>query len=86
MATWRELISKEMSEQGESFLDVDESTINSNQLDDEFYDGYGGSEGIPFTLWTHKRVYFPIVYDGREWVGSVSRNPDGVATEHFGGQ
>jgi hypothetical protein len=30
-------------------------------------------------------VYFPACYDGAEWVGSVSRNPDGKATRHQGG-
>lgn len=30
-------------------------------------------------------VYFPLCYDGSEWVGSVSRNPNGVSTMHLGG-
>ena len=51
----------------------------------EFNDGYGGAEGMPFTIWTKKNVFFPAVYDGAEWVACVSRNPDGVPTEHIGG-
>ncbi len=47
--------------------------------------GYGGTEGAHFTVWTSKRVYFPVQYDGAEWCASVSREPDGVATEHVGG-
>ena len=45
-----------------------------------------GSEGKPFTIWTANTVYFPVVYDGAEWVGSVSRNPDGKPTDHQGGE
>lgn len=29
-----------------------------------------------------KSVYFPLCYDGSEWVGRVTRNPDGKATDH----
>jgi len=47
--------------------------------------GDGGTEGAPFTLWTAKAVYFPVQYDGAEWVGSASRHPDGVPTQHQGG-
>lgn len=58
---------------------------NKACLDHQFHDGYGGEEGLPFTLWTKERVYFPVVYDGSEWVASVPRNPNGEATEHVGG-
>lgn len=54
-------------------------------LDHQFADGYGSTEGLPFTLWTVKRVYFPVCYDGSEWVESVPREPNGEATEHVGG-
>jgi len=50
-----------------------------------FYPGYGRPEGIPFTLWTHKRVYFPVQYDGSEWVTSVPRDPCEEVTSHVGG-
>ena len=30
-------------------------------------------------------VYFPICYDGAEWVGHAPRNPCDIAMEHQGG-
>ena len=58
---------------------------DSELWDKEFCDSYGATEGDSFTVWTKKRVYFPVCYDGREWCGSASRIPDGVAMEHQGG-
>lgn len=84
MLTWREMISGEMEERGETWADV-ESMVGSEHFDTPFDDGYGGTEGEPFTVWTLKRVYFPVCYDGAEWVASVSRHPDGIATAHVGG-
>jgi hypothetical protein len=85
MTNWKELIEEEMKVQEETFEDVVESTLTDEDLIKSFDSGYGGTEGIPFTLWTTNRVYFPICYDGAEWVESVSRNPDGNPTRHFGG-
>lgn len=85
MGNWKKLIEYEMKQQGETFDDVVECTLTDEELVVEFDSGYGGSEGAPFTLWTTNRVYFPVVYDGAEWVGSVSRNPDGKPTYHLGG-
>lgn len=86
MATWRKLITKTMVCVGESWGDVVDSTLTDAQLDKDFDDGYGGSCGHPFTLWTVHRVYFPVVYDGAEWVGSVPRNPCDEKTRHVGGE
>ena len=85
MTNWKELIEYEMKEKGETFEDVVECTLTEEQLVKQFDSGYGGTEGEPFTVWTTNRVYIPICYDGAEWVGSVSRNPDGKPTRHFGG-
>ena len=63
MTNWRNLIQKEMSNHNETFEDVVSSTLTEKELLKEFYDGYGCSEGEPFTLWTTNRVYFPGVYD-----------------------
>lgn len=54
-------------------------------LDREFDAGYGCAEGGAFCAWTEKRVYFPVQYDGAEWVSSVSREPDGHPIYHVGG-
>lgn len=85
-ATWRKLIEQAFKATKESWADVESCTLSEAELDVEFDDGYGGSEGKPFTLWTHKRVYFPTVYDGSEWVSSVRRHPDDQPTSHVGGE
>ena len=86
METWRKGLEEALTVNGEAWGDIEASTLTEEQLDEEFDDGFGGSEGCPFTVWTRKWVYFPCVYDGAEWVESVSRHPDGVPTEHVGGQ
>ena len=85
MTSWRSLITKELENQNETWVDVVSCTLLEKELDEEFDAGFGGVEGKPFTLWTHDRVYFPVCYDGAEWVASVSRLPDAVSTSHVGG-
>lgn len=64
MNYWKEKILEEMKEQSESWTDV----INWCAKRDELSE--------PFTLWTKKRVYFPMEYDTMEdWVASIPRNP-----------
>lgn len=80
--TWRELLLKDMaSNMGQCEY---ECTLSSDDLDIAFDDGVGCEEGAPFTAWSADYVYFPVVYDGHEWVGSVPRNPNGVSTWHQG--
>ena len=83
--TWRKQIEQEMERHGESFRQIFNCTLSDEELDREFDNGYGGTEGEPFTLWTANRVYFPICYDGAEWCDSVPRHPNGQATKHCGG-
>lgn len=85
ITTWRELISVALEDVGEKWADVESITLSDAELDRKFDCGYGGPEGTPFTIWTKARVYFPVCYDGAEEVDSVSRNPDGRATQHIGG-
>lgn len=55
-------------------------------LEMPFDKGFGSTNGMPFTMWTAERVYFPACYDGAEWVDSVQRNPvNPHAKEHVGG-
>jgi hypothetical protein len=82
---WKEMIKNEMNKNGDSFENVVSNTMTKQEMNEEFDNEYGGTEGNPFTLWTKEFVYFPICYDGAEWVGSVSRNPNGRPTEHKGG-
>jgi len=92
--TWRKDIVETMGEHGESWDDVVAEAVGKQRyaddedaepsLDAEFYDGFGSPEGCHFTVWTAKRVYFPVCYDGAESVGSVPRDPCDEATEHVG--
>lgn len=85
MATWSELLKKEFDKNGDDF-DAKVCVLTLEELDVEFYDGYGLPNGKPFLAWGDKFVYFPVCYDGAEWVGSVPRNPtDNIEIEHFGG-
>ena len=84
MTNWKALITFEMEMEDESWDDVVSCTLTEEGLYEAFDNGFGREEGKPFTLWTKKRVYFPVCYDGKEWVSSVSRNPDGIPTEHVG--
>jgi hypothetical protein len=85
MNSWRTLIKDEMDLFKDSFDKVVSSTLSEEEMDVEFDESYGCEEGEPFTVWTETRVYFPVCYDGSEWCKSVSRNPNGIATEHVGG-
>ncbi len=86
MTTWRKLIEQELSKNKESWKDVLTTSPKDHKwLDYYFDDDFGSIEGEPFTIWTKNKVYFPVCYDGSEWVGSVSRNPDDKPTDHIGG-
>ena len=85
MSNWKEMIQAAMAERGETLADLEANTLTEADMNNEFDSGYGGTEGAPFTAWSAKTVYFPICYDGSEWVGSVSRHPDGKPTDHQGG-
>lgn len=85
ITTWREEIRVAMLPHAETLDDIVFNTMSEEQMGTQFDSGYGGTEGIPFTVWTAKRVYFPACYDGAEWVASVSRDPDGFSTDHVGG-
>lgn len=61
-------------------------TLSEEELLVPFDNGYGGSEGKPFTAWSEDYVYFPVVYDGSEWIERAPRNPCDEPTEHVGGE
>ena len=86
LSTWKEMIQDEMDDNNDSFDNLAHSTLTEAEMREKFDCGFGGSEGQPFTVWTKNFVYFPVVYDGAEWVGSVPRNPCNVKTEHQGRQ
>lgn len=94
MVTWKKLIEDAMKTKNDG-SSTDElvhlvyegfDTISPRDfLARKFDSGYGCSEGFPFTAWTKTRVYFPVVYDGAEWVESVPRDPCSEITYHLGG-
>ena len=84
MATWFDLLKEAMEEDGEDFASMI-CTMDEAGLKKEFDDGFGNVEGAPFTAWGANWVYFPICYDGSEWVGHAPRNPCDIAMKHQGG-
>jgi len=85
MANWKDMLLEKLAENNETLDDIISNTMTDEEMVLEFDDGYGCAEGIPFTVWTSNSVYFPVIYDGAEWVGRVARNPDGKPTDHQGG-
>jgi hypothetical protein len=85
MENWKQMLKDEFEENGDNFEEM-KTTLTEEELNKDFDTGYGGSEGEPFTAWGEKYVYFPIVYDGAEWVGSAPRNPCDEKTSHLGGE
>jgi len=84
-STWKEKIQIEMDLYGESLSDIVSSTISEDEMNKEFNNSYGLIKGIPFTVWTANRVYFPVWSNrSAEWCNSVARNPDGEPTYHIG--
>ena len=82
------MLEEEMKKVNDSFDNLESFIPSDLDLRKKFDDSYGCEEGVPFVLWTKNFVYFPICYDGAEWVGCVPRNP--CSTEqfkptHFGG-
>lgn len=82
--SWYKLLQIAANEHGEK-IDNIMHTMTEEELHKEFDDGYGRANGAPFTAWGPAWVYFPIVYDGAEWVGSAPRNPCDIKLEHQGG-
>ncbi len=78
---WKELI--EDCAEGDPII---YNPLSERELLEEFDCGYGGSEGRPFTAWSEAYVYFPVVYDGAEWVGCAPRFPGPEPTKHVGGE
>ena len=84
MDCWYDILKSIMESDGEDF-NKRVCTLSETELRVVFDSGFGGTEGKPFTAWGEKWVYFPIVYDGAEWVGHAPRNPCDISMEHQGG-
>ena len=85
MTTWEKELKGAFKSSGDDFTKM-KCTLSETELQKEFDDGFGGSNGKPFTAWGKKYVYFPVVYDGSEWAGYAPRNPCKESTEHQGGE
>lgn len=81
MICWKD----ELAEASEGDGPIIACTRTDAEMSVKFNGGYGSEEGCSFTAWSEKRVYFPVCYDGAEWVGSAPRNPCEEHTRHVGG-
>ena len=86
VTTWRALMDDERESSGDTSPIVAAVAPSEDVLDIPFDAGYGSAEGKPVLVWTEDRVYYPVVYDGAEWLASVPRNPVGEGQAHSGGQ
>jgi hypothetical protein len=84
MTTWRRELEQAM--EGHDPGPVVAVAPNEDVLDVYFDDGFGGSDGPDVLIWTERNVYFPVVYDGSEWLESAPRNPQPDGQSHVGGQ
>lgn len=84
MTNWRNMILEEILDTEGPDAKMIACTLTDEQLGEEFDASYGIERGAPFTAWTENRVYFPVCYDGSEWVGSAPRHPCDEATTHQG--
>ena len=83
--TWANMLKEAFAEKEEDYSKMI-TTLTEAELNKEFNDGFGSSEGKPFTAWGEKYVFFPVVYDGAEWVGCAPRKPSDEKCSHVGGQ
>lgn len=84
MVSWLELLRDEFAERGDDISTM-VCTLTKEELLVQFDDRSRKIGGVPFTAWGKNYVYFPAQDDGREWVDSVPRHPNGEATRHIGG-
>ena len=81
--SWRIGINQVLEELNEKLIFC---TLSEEELDKEFDNSYGSTEGKEFTAWTENYVLFPVQYDGSEWVDWTYRNPGkNNITKHIGG-
>lgn len=73
--SWKELIERQMESSGESFSDIIYCTLSIEELSETFECDYGCENGKPFFAWTEKYIYFPLAYDGYQFVRHVPRSP-----------
>ena len=87
--TWNKVLAELLAEServGEPDVIIAKAPADEKVWDQEFSDGYGTSEGAPVLAWSEEWVYFPVVYDGAEWLERAPRHPRATGQDHVGGQ
>jgi hypothetical protein len=84
VTTWRHELAEAMTS-NEDAGPVVAYAPDAAAFDVEFDPGYGGTEGPSVLAWTKAWVYFPVCYDGAEWMGSAPRDPVSAGQGHVGG-
>jgi hypothetical protein len=59
----------------DDWIFVQDCSTDRQELFRYFVNRYGLSSGSPFRLWTKKRIYFSVTYDGLNSVDSVPIHP-----------
>lgn len=85
ITTWREELAAAME------CEKDRGPVLAYAPDEAAFDvqfdgGYGASGGPAVLAWTERCVYFPVVYDGSEWMSCAPRNPTDEGQGHVGGE
>ena len=92
--TWRRMFEPLLQDNGESLADVtlewgdipyeENSPLLSDdeELDWEFYPGFGLVRGRPFVAYTSRSIYFVHAYDGQETIRHIPRNPGSSMKPH----
>lgn len=84
MTTWLEEFNSVFGKAGDTWEDL-ETTFEDGEAWEEFDPDFGHVQGKSFTAWSKDWVYFPVKYDGAEWIERVPRNPCDIKTNHVGG-
>jgi len=82
--TWRHALTYRM-EDDDDLGPVIAYAPDEAAFDVPFDADYGRPEGPHVLAWTDTRVYFPVVYDGAESMGSAPRHPQPNGQAHIGG-
>jgi hypothetical protein len=82
--TWRAHLDDAMHCGGDAGP-VEAYAPNEEAFDVQFDDDFGGADGPHVLAWTATHVYFPVQYDGSEWIGSAPRHPQAQGQPHVGG-
>ncbi len=78
---WHDELKKEFGKRGDDFKKR-KCTLTLKELKQEFEEDCNQTQGRPFTAWGKKYVYFPLEYDGAEWIGYAPRYPCDEICKH----